>query len=67
MPYSYLITARVLYSAIDITAHSRPLNSLEHCICTTSMTNRRTDQASLFETQNKRIRVPINVASNNYM
>ena len=30
-----------LYSTIDSTTHARPLNSLEHCICTTSMTNIR--------------------------
>ena len=34
MPYSYLI---------DFTAHSMPLNSLEHCIGT-SMTNIRPDE-----------------------
>ena len=27
------------HSAIDNTAHSRPLNSLEQCICTASMKN----------------------------
>ena len=31
----------ILQSTIDSTAHSRPLNSLEHCICTTLMTNMR--------------------------
>ena len=35
MPYSYLT---------DFTAHSMPLNSLEHCIGTTSMTNIRPDE-----------------------
>ena len=35
MPYSYRMTAMVLYSA----QYHRPLNSLEHCVCTTSMTN----------------------------
>ena len=34
----------IVHSAIDITAHSIPFNSLEHCICTTSMTNIRPDQ-----------------------
>ena len=31
----------IVRSTIDDTAHSRPLISLEHCICTTSMTNIR--------------------------
>ena len=35
-----------LHNAIDITAHSRTLNSLEHCICKTSMINSRSDQDS---------------------
>ena len=30
-----------MHSTIDSTAHSRPSNSLEHCICTTPMTNIR--------------------------
>ena len=33
-----------MQSAIDFTAHSMPLNSLEHCIGTTSMTNIRPDE-----------------------
>ena len=33
-----------MHSAIDITADSIPLNSLDHCIGTTSMTNIRPDQ-----------------------
>ena len=41
MPYSYRMISRVLYSTINSTIHSRPLNSLEHCICTTPMTNIR--------------------------
>ena len=31
--------SRILYNNMDITAHSSPLNSREHCIRTTSMTN----------------------------
>ena len=48
MPYPYRTTSGVLYGAqcIDSTAHSIPLNSLEHCICTTPMTNIRPDRAS---------------------
>ena len=30
-----------MHSTIDNTVHSRPLNSLEHCICTTLMTHIR--------------------------
>ena len=33
-----------MHSAIDITAHYRLLNSLEYCICTTSMTNLRSEK-----------------------
>ena len=56
MPYSSRMT-KVLYS---VTAHSRPLNSLEHCICTTSMTNIRPDRDSIpvplcFESQPDRM------------
>ena len=39
----------IVHSAIDITAHSMSFNSLEHCLCTTSMTN--IGPASLFQTQ----------------
>ena len=49
MPYSSRITSRVLYTAQyhkASIAHSRPLNSLEHCIFTTSMTNIRSDRDS---------------------
>ena len=31
----------IVHSSIGSTVHSRPLNSLEHCICTTTMTNIR--------------------------
>ena len=31
----------VVHSTIGSTVHSMPLNSLEYCICTTTMTNRR--------------------------
>ena len=31
----------IVHSTIDNTAHTNPLNSLEHCICTTPMTNIR--------------------------
>ena len=46
-PYSYRMTSRVFYSAqydrqsLDSTANSKPLNSLERCICTTPVTNIR--------------------------
>ena len=33
-------------AVIDSTVHSMPLNSLEHCICTTTMTNIRPDRDS---------------------
>ena len=33
-----------MQSAIDITAHYRLLNSLVYCICTTSMTNLRSEK-----------------------
>ena len=50
----------IVHSAIDITAHTMPLNSLEHCIGTTSMTNIRPDQdlnpaALSFEPQQDRM------------
>ena len=49
-----------MHSAIDITVHSMHLNSLEHCIGTTSMTNIRPDQdlnpvALSFELQRDRM------------
>ena len=47
MPYSYRKPSRVLYDTQchrDITAHSGPLNSLEHCICTAAITKIRPDQ-----------------------
>ena len=31
----------ILHSNIDITIYSKPLNSSEHCMCTTPMTNIR--------------------------
>ena len=36
----------IAHSAIGSTVHSRPLNSVEHCICTTTMTNIRPDRDS---------------------
>ena len=49
----------IVHSAIDITAHSMPLNSLVYCIGRTSMTYIRTDQdlnpvALSFESQKDR-------------
>ena len=49
-----------MHIAIDITAHSMPLNSLEHGVGTTSMTNIRLDQdlnpvALSFEPQQDRM------------
>ena len=35
-----------MHSTIGSTVHSIPLNSLEHCICTTAMTNIRPDRDS---------------------
>ena len=35
-----------MHSTIGSTVHSMPLNSLEHCICTTTMTNIRPDRDS---------------------
>ena len=50
MPYSYFEWLQgffIVYSTIDSTVHSMPLNSLEHCICTTTMmTNIRPDRDS---------------------
>ena len=42
MPYSYFKWLQgffIVHSTIGSTVHSMPLNSLEHCICTTTMTN----------------------------
>ena len=44
MPYYYQV-----HSSIDGTAHSSPLNSLEHCICTTPRTNIRPSRDSCFD------------------
>ena len=49
MPYSYFEWLQGLFmvhSTIGSTVHSRPLNSLEHCLCTTTMTNIRPDRYS---------------------
>ena len=49
MPYSYFEWLQgffIVHSTIGRTVHSRPLNSLEHCICTTTMTNIRPDRDS---------------------
>ena len=71
-----------MHGAIDITAHSMPVNSLEHCIGTTTMTRPGFEPVALslepqqdrigyrdslvISNTNKLIRVPINVASNIY-
>ena len=47
MPYSYFEWIQwffIVHSTIGSTVHSRTLNSLEHCICTTTMTNIRPDR-----------------------
>ena len=36
----------IVHCTIDITAHSKPLNCLVHCICTTPITNIRHDRNS---------------------
>ena len=44
MPYSYLERHQglfIVHSTINSTVHSGPLNSLEHCISTSTMTNIR--------------------------
>ena len=49
MPYSYfewLQEFLIVHSTIGSTVHSMPLNSLENCICTTTMTNIRPDRDS---------------------
>ena len=47
LPYSYfewLLGLFIVHITICNTLHSMPLNSLEHCICTTTMTNIRPDR-----------------------
>ena len=49
MPYSYFEWLQgffIVHSIIGSTVHSMPLNSLEHCICTITMTNIRPDRDS---------------------
>ena len=49
MPCSYFEWHQgffIVHSAIGSTVHSMPLNSLEHCICTTTITNIRPDRDS---------------------
>ena len=49
IPYSYFEWLQgffIVHSAIGSTIHPMPLNSLEHCICTTTMTNIRPDRDS---------------------
>ena len=49
MPYSYFEWLQgffIVHSTTGSTIHSRPLNSLEHCICTTTTTNIRPDRDS---------------------
>ena len=49
MPYSYFEWLQgffIVHSTIGSTVHSMPLNSMEHCICTTTMTNIRPDRDS---------------------
>ena len=49
MPYSYFECLQgffIVHGTIGSTVHSMPLNSLEHCICTTTMTNIRPDRDS---------------------
>ena len=36
----------LVHSTLDIAVHSMPLNSMEHCICTTMMTNIRPERHS---------------------
>ena len=38
-----------MHGTIESTVHSMPLNSLEHCICTTTITNIRPDRDSNLE------------------
>ena len=47
MPYSYFEWLQgffIVHSTRGSTVHSMPLNSLEHCICITTMTNIRLDR-----------------------
>ena len=47
MLYSYFEWLQgffIVHSTIGSTVHSRPLNSLEHCICTTTITNIRPER-----------------------
>ena len=49
MPYSYFEWLQgffIVHSTIGSTVHPMPLNSLVHCICTTTMTNIRPDRDS---------------------
>ena len=49
MPYSYFELFQgffIEHSTIGSTVHPRSLNRLEHCICTTTMTNIRPDRDS---------------------
>ena len=49
-PYSYFEWLQgffIVHSTIGSTVHSMPLNSLEHCLCTTTMTNIRPDRDSI--------------------
>ena len=49
MPYSYFEWLQgffIVHNTIGSTVHSMPLNSLEHCICTTTMTNILPDRDS---------------------
>ena len=49
MPYSYFELIQgffIVHSTIGSTVHSMPLNSLEHCIWTITMTNIRPDRDS---------------------
>ena len=49
MPYSYFKWIQgffIVQSTTGSTIHSMPLNSLEHCICTTTMTNFQPDRDS---------------------
>ena len=45
----------IVHSTIGSTVHSMPLNSLVHCICTTTMTNIRPG----FETGTSRLQAPV--------
>ena len=51
----FRMTSRVfiVHSMIGSTVHSRPLNSLQHCICTTMMTNIRPDRDSHLQARSR--------------